>query len=148
MNFNMKILFLAVSAVLLCTGCASQRPILYPNDHLNKVGMKKAEEDVDKALKTADKYGLSSSTHADDAADVTTDSAVGAATGAAVGGVAGASGTSVGTGAAAGAAGGAAAGGTRIFFRWLFGSSEPSQAYRRFVERSLKEKGYDVIGWE
>lgn len=144
----MKILFLAVAAVLLCTGCASPRPILYPNDHLNKVGKVKAEKDVDQALETAGKYGLSSSTHADDATDTTTDTAVGAATGAAVGGVAGATGTSVGVGAAAGAAGGAAAGGTRIFFRWLFGASQPSQAYRSFVERSLKEKGYDVIGWE
>lgn len=148
MNFKIKILFLAVAAVLLCPGCASPRPVLYPNAFFNKVGKVKAERDVDQVLETAGKYGLRSTSHADDATDTTTDTGVGAATGAAMGGVAGATGTSVGVGAAAGAAGGAAAGGTRIFFRWLFGTSQPSQAYRGFVERTLREKGYDVIGWE
>ena len=50
--------------------------------------------------------------------------------------------------AAAGAAGGAAAGTTRTFFKWLFGTSEPSGPYRGFVEKQLHEKGYEVIGWE
>ena len=49
-----------------------------------------------------------------------------------------------GTGAAVGAATGATAG----FMRSLFKGSEPSQAYRGFVDRCLRERGYDPVGWE
>ena len=100
------------------------------------------------ALKTAKDYKLKTHRHGDDLKDTTTGAAVGAAAGAAAGAVGGASGASVGVGAAAGAAGGAAAGTTNTFFRWIFGSSDPPPAYRAFVERQLREKGYDVIGWE
>jgi outer membrane lipoprotein SlyB len=43
-------------------------------------------------------------------------------------------------GAAAGAATGAATGG--------FESAETNPTYKRFMERCLRERGYDVIGWE
>lgn len=71
------------------------------------------------------------------------------AEGAAVGAAAGAAGAAVyggdigraaGTGAAAGAAAGAVRGG--------FDAADPNPTYRRFVERCLRERGYDVIGWQ
>ena len=141
------VIFLTVLAFFIL-GCSTPRPVLYPNAYLNKVGKARADKDVDAAVDKAKKYGLSSSSHGQDAADTTSDTGVGAAAGAASGAVAGQTGTAVGVGAAAGAAGGAAAGGSRIFFRWLFGSSQPSESYRRFVNKTLTEKGYEVIGWE
>jgi outer membrane lipoprotein SlyB len=141
------VMCLAVS-VFFISGCSTPRPVLYPNAYLNKVGKARADKDVDAAVDKAKKYGLSATSHGQDAADTTSDTGVGAAAGAASGAVAGQTGTAVGVGAAAGAAGGAAAGGSRIFFRWLFGSSQPSESYRRFVNKTLTEKGYEVIGWE
>ncbi len=134
--------------MFLLAACSTPRPVVYPNAFYKKVGKVQAEKDIDEAVKKAEEYNLKSTSHADDAADTTTDTGVGAAAGAAAGAVGGQSGTSVGMGAAAGAAGGAAAGGSRIFFKWLFASSSPSQPYRRFVEKYLSEKGYEVIGWE
>jgi hypothetical protein len=32
--------------------------------------------------------------------------------------------------------------------RSLFRRSEPSAAYRGFVDRCLRERGYDPVGWE
>ncbi len=113
-----------------------------------KDGHDRGDKDVDDAINKAKQYGLSATSHGQDAADTTSDTGGGAAAGAASGAVAGQTGTAVGVGAAAGAAGGAAAGGTRIFFRWLFGSSQPSEPYRRFVNKTLAEKGYEVLGWE
>lgn len=141
------VMFLTVSLFFL-TGCSTPRPVLYPNAYLNKVGKLQADSDVDAAIKKAKQYGLSATSHGQDAADTVSDTGVGAAAGAASGAVIGQGGSSVGLGAAGGAAGGAAAGGSRIFFRWLFGTSQPSQAYRGFVDRTLREKGYEVIGWE
>jgi hypothetical protein len=138
---------LSVLAFLL-QGCATPRPVLYPNAYLNKVGKPQADKDVDAAIGKAKQYGLSATSHGQDATDTVSDTGVGAAAGAASGAVVGQGGAAVGVGAAAGAAGGAAAGGSRIFFRWLFGTSQPSQAYRGFINRTLHEKGYEVIGWE
>ena len=36
----------------------------------------------------------------------------------------------------------------RVFFEGLFRRSPPSQAYKEFVQRCLKERGYDPVGWE
>lgn len=138
---------LTVSAFFI-SGCSTPRPVLYPNAYLNKVGKPQADRDIDAAISKAKQYGLSATSHGQDAADTASDTGVGAAAGAASGAVAGQTGSAVGVGAAAGAAGGAAAGGTRIFFRWLFGSSQPSEAYRRFINKTLSEKGYEVIGWD
>ena len=141
------LMLLTLSAFLL-TGCSTPRPVLYPNAYLNKVGKAQADRDVNAAINKAKQYGLSATSHGQDATDTVSDTGVGAAAGAASGAVIGQGGSAVGLGAAAGAAGGAAAGGTRIFFRWLFGTSQPSQPYRGFVDRTLREKGYEVIGWE
>ncbi len=66
--------------------------------------------------------------------------AIGAATGAAVGAVRGDFGRVL----AEGAAGGAAAGATYGIFK----AAEPSPLYKQFVNRCLKERGYEPLGWE
>ena len=65
--------------------------------------------------------------------------------GAAIGAVAGAvSGGGAGTGAAIGAATGATAG----VVHGAATSVEPSPIYKGFVDRCLRERGYEVIGWQ
>jgi len=43
---------------------------------------------------------------------------------------------------------GAASGATAGFLRGLFRRSPPSNAYKQLVQRCLKERGYDPVGWE
>jgi hypothetical protein len=121
------------------TACASQRPVLYPNDHLRVVGSAEAEMDIDACMSLARDYGAASAQGQEVAQDTATGAAVGGATGAAVGAVVG----NVGRGAAAGAAGGAAGALTRSVIH----SGKPDPVFRRFVERCLRERGYEPIGW-
>lgn len=120
-------------------GCASKRPVLYPNYHLTMAGQEAAEADIDDCLTLARDYGAGAGKGEQIAKDTATGTAVGGATGAAVGAVVG----DFGKGAAAGAAGGAAGALTRSVIR----SGDPDPIYRRFVERCLRDKGYEPIGW-
>jgi hypothetical protein len=43
---------------------------------------------------------------------------------------------------------GAARGATAGFLRELFRRPLSSNAYKQFVQRCLKERGYDPVGWE
>src|SRR5207245_9339092 len=79
------------------------------------------------------------------AKDVAKGAAVGGAAGAAIGAVGGAvSGRGAGTGAAVGAARGATAGAVHGAAK----QTEPSPVYKRYVDRCLGERGYEVIGWQ
>jgi hypothetical protein len=139
--------------VMLCfqlgaVGCATPRPVLYPNARLKAVGASAAQADTDECMRRADAYVRSGGE-----ADKTLESAgIGAGTGAAIGAAGGAAGGAVlgraGIGAAAGAAGGAAAGATRGIVHEMFRKRGPSPVYRNFVNRCLREKGYDPIGWQ
>lgn len=120
-------------------GCAAQRPVLYPNYHLTTVGPEVAENDIDTCMALAREYGANAGKGGEIAKDTAAGATVGGATGAAVGAVVG----DLGKGAAAGAAGGAAGALTRGVIR----SGEPDRVFRRFVERCLREKGYEPIGW-
>ena len=138
-----------VSAALLA-GCAatgpsspSARPVFYPNTTLNRVGDAEAQRDADQCMNSAKNAGL---------APEEKDNAVGrgAVKGAAVGGVAAAVGALVhGRGpervlesGTAGAAVGGSAGAVAGAFH-----EKPSGTYRHYVQRCLKDKGFDVIGW-
>jgi len=121
------------------TGCASQRPTLYPNAHLKNVGEERAQQDIDECKRSADAYVKS-----DKVKETVKDTAVGGAAGAVIGGVAGAVTGDLGRGAGVGAATGAASG----LIYGLFKASEPSPVYKEFVDRCLREKGYEPIGWE
>jgi len=139
------IIFAAAMAALV--GCASQRPVLYPNARLNQVGTSAAERDIDLCMRMAQDY-VSSGVRTEKAAEA---AAIGGGTGAVVGAAAGAAGGAVvgraGTAAAVGAAGGGAAGGTHGLIHGLSGRHDPDPVYKNFVNRCLRERGYDPIGW-
>ncbi len=120
--------------------CAAQRPVLYPNARLQEVGAAAAQRDIDDCLQKAAAAGYTSDRGGKVAGSTTVGAAAGAALGAAVGAAAGQAGT--------GAAMGAAGGGTGGLIRGIFGSRNLDPVQRRFVDQCLKEKGYEVIGWQ
>ena len=132
---------LVLAGLLALGGCASsQSPVLYPNAKLKQVGREQASRDIEECRKLADDYVQSTA-----AKDVTKGAAVGGAAGAAIGAVGGAvSGRGAGTGAAVGAATGATAGAVHGAAK----QTEPSPVYKRYVDRCLGERGYEVIGWQ
>lgn len=132
--------FILTIFILSACGCAQQRPVLYPNSHLNYVGHEKAQADIDACMHLAKKYGAGENKGEKIAKDTAAGAAVGAAAGAAVGAVFG---KNVGRAAGAGAAGAGAA----TLTRKTIDSGEPDPLFRRFVEKCLHEKGYETIGW-
>jgi hypothetical protein len=132
--------WLGLTAAVALAACAiAQRPVLYPNAHLKNVGDAYAQRDIDQCIRFADESGVSRSSN-----QVVRHGAEGAAVGAAAAGVGTAiHGGSVGQGAAAGAAVGAAAGAVHGAFQ-----NDANPTYRNFVQRCLRERGYDVIGWQ
>lgn len=131
----------AAGAVLLVlAGCATQRPVLYPNAKYNQVGPEVAQRDVDDCIQLAEQHGITHSSGEKVARRGAEGAAIGGAAGAAAGAVRGNVGERAATGAAAGAAAAATHGAIH--------SGEPGSVYRGFVQRCLREKGYDVIGWK
>lgn len=132
----------------LALGCSAPRPVLYPNAQLKRAGTSVAEADIDSCMRQADEYVRSGG----EANKTLENAGIGAGTGAAIGAAGGAAGGAVlgraGVGSAAGAAGGAAAGATRGVVHEMVHSRGPSPVYRNFVNRCLRAKGYDPIGWQ
>ena len=118
-------IFLAL-VVLFLAGCAAQSPVLYPNEHLKGVGDSRAQIDIEECSRQAESY-----VRANPGAKVV-GSAVVAVTG------------HIGRGALVGGVAGAATG----LVRGIYKSSQPSPVYKAFVNRCLRDKGYDPIGWE
>lgn len=123
-------------------GCAGPKPVLYPNTHFQKVGEELAEQDVAACEELAEDYVSKSNA----GEKVVGQTAVGGTIGAASGAVGGAIAGSAGLGAAIGAAVGA----TQGLLRGLFGASQadPSPAYQNFVNRCLRGRGYEPMGWD
>lgn len=132
-----------LAAVALGAGCAHyQSPVLYPNAKLQAAGKAQAEAEIAACRSLADDY-VSSGTAT--AKEIGKDTAVGGVGGAAIGAVGGAvSGGGAGRGAAIGAAVGATAGAVHGTAK----SVGPSPIYKGFVNRCLRERGYQVIGWQ
>ncbi|MEX2493538.1 MAG: glycine zipper family protein [Nitrospirales bacterium] len=126
----------------LLAGCAGPQPVLYPNAHLQEMGKDLADEDVAACEELAEDYVSKSNAGEKVAGRTVAGGAIGAAGGAVGGAIAG----NVGIGAAIGAAVGA----TQGFLQGLFGASrsDPSPAYRNFVNRCLEEHGYELMGWD
>jgi hypothetical protein len=122
-------------------GCAP-RPILYPNQHYKDVGQEAAERDIEECTQMAKDAGATPSQ------GKTGQVAGSTAGGGAVGSAAGAAGGAVVGHAGRGAMVGAASGATAGFIRGLFRRSPPSQAFQQFVQRCLKDRGYDPVGWQ
>lgn len=132
-----------LAAVALGAGCAHyQSPVLYPNAKLKEAGRAQADAEIAACRSLADDYTSSGTATAK---EIGKDTAVGGLGGAAIGAVAGAvSGGGAGRGAAIGAATGATAGAVHGTVK----SAGPSPIYRGFVDRCLRERGYEVIGWQ
>lgn len=140
----MKRLFLlpVLFACGLAAGCATQHPIVYPNSHLEKVGHEGYTRDYEACLRLAEEHVDTQSTESEIAEKAAQGAVIGAASGAARGAVNGHGGNA---GSRAGAA--AVGRGTSGLLGGLFNNSGPPALVRRFVERCLTKKGYDVIGW-
>ena len=129
--------------ILAVAGCASEaRPVLYPNAHLSAVGQAQADADIAECRRMAEAAGASPG------------SRPGRAGGARRGGRRCDRGRD-----RRGRRRGPRPSGHRRRGRRRHGRdrrlhalalqrSEPSQAYRGFVDRCLRERGYDPVGWE
>ena len=131
-----------IIALISLVGCAGPKPVLYPNSHFEQVGQERVDQDIAACEEMADEY-ISQSNAGEKGAGQT---AVGGAIGAASGAVGGAITGSPGLGAAIGAAVGATQGLLVGLFR--AGSAAPNPAYQNFVNRCLKERGYEPMGWD
>ncbi len=131
-------IILTLVIALLVEGCASTRPILYPNEHFNAVGSEAAEHDIASCIDLAESAGADSG--GSDAGDAAAKTAGGAASGAVGGAIVGAAGS----GSAIGAASGATAG----LLHWIFSKPERSPAFENYVNRCLQERGYQPVGWD
>ncbi|WP_293369265.1 glycine zipper family protein [Nevskia sp.] len=134
--------FPAVVALLVASlaACATARPVLYPNPKLNQSGPAVSKLAAEDCQRKADAANVDDGQAAEVAKSTGVGAAVGAATGAAVGAVFG----NAGRGAASGAAGGGAHG----LIGGLFRSSGPSPLYKAYVDRCLRDQGYEVLGWK
>jgi len=125
-------------------GCSSspKRPVLYPNQHLNRAGGHIAQQDIDACMRLARTYGVNETKDGEVGRKAVGGAAIGGASTGAYGLVRG--GNDVGERALAGAAAGAAAGAVRGGIQ----STEQSPLFMNFVNKCLSEKGYSVIGWQ
>ena len=134
----MKKIYIAI-IILFLAGCGAQSPVLYPNNHLKSVGEAKAQSDIEECSHLAEAFVKDNP-----GAKVVGGTIVGGAGGAVVGGAVGVVTGHIGRGSAVGAVAGATSG----LIRGIYKASQPSPVYKAFVNRCLKEKGYDPIGWE
>jgi len=134
---------LVVVLVVSLTACSTSRPVLYPNAYLQSVGQVVADIDIEECESKAKTAGVDRQTGG--TGELATGTAVGAGVGAAGGAVGGAIAGGAGIGAAIGAATGAVVG----LLGAIFGRRPaPSAAYTNFVDRCLREKGYEPTGWQ
>jgi outer membrane lipoprotein SlyB len=131
--------FAALALAAGLAGCSTKAPVVYPNAHLEKVGSARYEADLAACMEKAEAYAEAPSRTGEAAERAAEGAIIGAAAGAAAGAVSGRSGASAGARAAGR--------GTSGFLSSLFGADRPHPVIRRFVERCMREKGYDIIGW-
>jgi outer membrane lipoprotein SlyB len=127
---------------LLLGGCAATppKPVLYPNSHLQTVGQVQADRDIAECRQLALSSGVSEKKSGEVGKQAAGGAAIGGASAGAWGLVRGNPGQNAVAGAAAGAAAGVVRGGMQ--------SAETSPVFKNFVQRCLRERGYEVIGWQ
>lgn len=138
-----KIVF-AVLVVSIFAGCSAsqsvRKPTFYPNKHYKRVGDAQVEKDVEACSARADQFVAKADRRKKVASTTLKRSAVGSAVGATAGSFSGHAGRGAGIGASTGAILGLVGG---------FGdAAKPNVTHERFIERCLRERGYDVIGWQ
>lgn len=138
---NFVILFVMVSFL---TACAGPEPLLQSNKQLQLYGREKARHEVDVCRRKVDATGVKTGVHQ------TGNAATGAVLGATLGGAVGASAGVIGglPGVTIGAAAGAGLGLVIGLVGGTFKPLVPDPPYADAVEKCLREKGYEVNGWE
>ena len=139
MHNNLFRLVISFAMVFSCLACASKRPILAPNEHLQEMGPEVAQRDVDECMRLATEAGPGATRGKQIAGQTAGGAAVGAASGAVAGAISG--------GPGLGAAAGAACGVTAGLLSGIFRSSDLDVGQQRYVEDCLRQKGYNPIGW-
>ncbi|MCP3666055.1 MAG: hypothetical protein GY696_26750 [Gammaproteobacteria bacterium] len=136
-----RLLILVVTPLLInaCTN-APKKPTLYPNAHLEQVGTAVAQQDIDACFASAREYGVNEKKDG----QVGQKAASGAAIGAVSAGVWGLIRGDAGERALAGAASGAATGATV----GAIDSRNLDPVFKNYVNKCLRDKGYEVIGWQ
>lgn len=134
-------ILLMVSSLVACAG---PEPVLRPNNQLQLYGKEAAEREAAVCGLKAERAGLRHGTNR--SGNVGAGLALGVVGGAAVGASTGLIGGP--TGIAIGAAAGGAVGGVLGLLAGTYKPLEPQQEYAAFVERCLKEKGYETAGWQ
>ncbi|BCS89532.1 hypothetical protein [Pseudodesulfovibrio sediminis] len=135
------LLLALIGLVLMAAGCGKKRPVLYPNAHLESVGMQVAQADIDACILKAEEAGAAAIDGNEAAGKVATSAGIAAAAGAVFAAIIGND-----VGRTAAAAGGAAAAGQTV--SEAVNSGDPAAIHKQFVDRCLRDKGYDVIGWK
>jgi hypothetical protein len=130
-------------AAAMAFGCAGPKPILYPNTHYQNVGKRVAESDIEGCRERADAAGANRDPGkaARTARNTAAGGAIGGAAGAAGGAVIGHAGRGAGVGAASGAA-------AALMRSLLFQRSSTSHAHIAYVDRCLRDLGYEPVGWQ
>ncbi|HVO96168.1 MAG TPA: hypothetical protein VMT22_25150 [Terriglobales bacterium] len=109
-----------------------------------RVGPGVAERDIDECMARAE----AAKTEGRDAGSVAAGAATGSVVGAAAGGAGGAVVGQAAQGAAAGAIGGTVASLMHALLGWMFRPKPQDPSNQQFVDRCLREKGYEPAGWK
>jgi hypothetical protein len=135
---------IGIILLLTVTACSGPQPILRSNKQLHVYGKEMAQQEIEVCKAKVEKDGVRPGVHQ------SANAATGAVLGLTLGGAAGASAGIVGglPGIAIGAAAGSALGLTVGLLGGTFKPLEPDPPYADAVTKCLKEKGYDVSGWE
>jgi len=136
----MKRALICAPLLLALIGCAAPQPVAYPNGHLKRVGSAQFERDAEACSERATtSVGLN-----DGGKRLPQQVARNALIGGAAGG---AFAWGAGRDIESRALGGGAAGAVGTLVKGLFSMNEPDGVHQKFVERCLKKKGYEPIGW-
>lgn len=130
--------------LLTLVACAGPEPILKSTTYLQLHGKEQAEREAAVCGLKAERSGLQHGTNRSGNAGA--GATLGLIGGAAVGASAGLVGGP--TGIAIGAAAGGAVGTVLGLLAGTYKPPQPGQEYAAFVERCLKEKGYEIEGWQ
>jgi hypothetical protein len=143
--FNRACKWLLVGVLLInLIACTGPQPTLRSNKQLHVHGRQVAQQEIEFCQRQAERSGLQHGTNQ------STNAATGAVLGLTLGGAVGASAGAWGglAGVAIGAAAGSAIGFTVGILGGTFKPLEPDPPYADAVTKCLKDKGYEVSGWE
>lgn len=135
---------IGIILLLTVTACAGPQPILRSNKQLHLYGKQMAQQEIDACRKKTEEAALRPGVHR------SANAATGALLGLTLGGAVGASAGVVGglPGVAIGAAAGSGIGLVVGLLGGTFKPLDPDPPYADAVASCLKDKGYEVSGWE